>query len=109
LIDLDIIRDRNQLYRETVGLIENIYTLKLINKDDETHEFNLHVDGVKDLILLVDKEEIVVSGASVADLPVRVRADEENLKQRSSVIYFTLTAKDNVELSAKEEAKFLGP
>ncbi len=108
-IDLDIIRDRNQLYRETVGLIENIYTLKLINKDDETHEFVLQVDGVKDLILLVDKEKIVVRGGSVVDLPVRVRADEENLKQRSSVIYFTLTSKDNVELSTKEEAKFLGP
>jgi len=33
-LELDIIRDRNALYRETVdGLIENIYTLKLINMD----------------------------------------------------------------------------
>ncbi|TMP38340.1 hypothetical protein CWB98_06300, partial [Pseudoalteromonas rubra] len=30
---LDIIRDRNQLYRVNVeGLVENTYTLKMINK-----------------------------------------------------------------------------
>ena len=109
LIDLNIIRDRNQLYRETAGLIENIYTLKLINMDDKTHEYKLDVEGVDDLILLNDDENIIVEGGDVVDLPVRVRADEDNLKQRSSIIYFTLSSKDDDELSIKQEAKFLGP
>lgn len=108
-IGLDIIRDRNQLYRETAGLIENIYTLKLINMDDETHEFNLTVEGIDDLNLLVDKEKIVVEGGSISDLPIRLQADEADLKQRSNIIYFTLTSKSNPELTTKEEAKFLGP
>jgi cytochrome c oxidase accessory protein FixG len=108
-IGLDIIRDRNQLYRETSGLIENIYTLKLINMDDEAHEFNLEVEGIDDMVLLVDKKNIVVEGGSVFDLPVRIRATEENLKGRSTVIHFTLSAKDENDLSIKQEAKFLGP
>ena len=42
---LDIIRDRNTLYRETSeGLIENVYTLRILNKDDETHAW--HDPGV---------------------------------------------------------------
>ena len=33
LVSLDVIRDRNALYCEAVeGLIENVYTLKVINK-----------------------------------------------------------------------------
>ena len=33
LVSLDVIRDRNTLYCEAVeGLIENVYTLKVINK-----------------------------------------------------------------------------
>lgn len=108
-VNLDIIRDRNQLYRETSGLIENIYTLKLINMDEETHEFNLTVEGIDDLQLLIDKENIVVEAGTVFDLPVRLRAEENNLKGRSTVVHFTLSAKDDNEMSIKQEAKFLGP
>jgi cytochrome c oxidase accessory protein FixG len=108
-IELDIIRDRNQLYRETSGLIENIYTLKLINMDSEAHEFNISAEGIDELILLVDKESVYVEGGTVFDLPVRLRAEEDNLKGRSTVIHFTLSANDDNELSIKQEAKFLGP
>ncbi|MBL1143119.1 MAG: cytochrome c oxidase accessory protein CcoG [Proteobacteria bacterium] len=108
-IALDIIRDRNQLYRETSGLIENIYTLKLINMDDDTHEFNVTVEGIDNLQLLIDKESIIVEAGMVSDLPVRLRAEEENLKGRSTVVYFTVSSKDEDNLSIKQEAKFLGP
>lgn len=108
-IDLDVIRDRNQLYRETSGLIENIYTLKLINMDNVDHEFDINVEGISDLKLLLDKDKVTVAGGTVFDLPVRVRAIEENLQGRSSVIHFTLTAKAGDDLIVKQEAKFLGP
>ena len=108
-IDLDIIRDRNQLYRETAGLIENIYTLKLINMDEVAHEFVISADGIEDMQLLIDKEIIIVNGGTVFDLPVRIRADEANLKGRSTELQFTLTVKDNVEKSITQKAKFLGP
>ena len=109
IIDLDIIRDRNQLYRETSGLIENIYTLKLINKDSRDHEFNINVDGIDDLILLIDRDSISVESGTVYDLPVRVRAKEDDLLGRSTHIYFTISALDQTGLSIKQEAKFLGP
>ena len=108
-IDLDIIRDRNQLYRETSGLIENIYTLKLINMDNEMHEFNIKAEGIDDLVLLVDKKVITVDSGIVYDLPVRLQAKEENLKGRSTEIHFTLSASDKADLSITQTAKFLGP
>ena len=109
VINLDIIRDRNQLFRETSGLIENVYTLKLINMDDKAHEFNVNAKGIDDLILLVDKKEITVDAGTVYDLPLRLRAKEEDLKGRSTEIYFTLSASDTDDLSITQPAKFLGP
>ena len=109
VIDLDIIRDRNQLYRETSGLIENIYTLKLINMTEQDHEFEIKAEGIDDLILLIDRKNIFVEAGTVFDLPVRLRAEEDDLKGRSTVIHFTLSVKDKDELSIKQVAKFLGP
>ncbi len=108
-IGLDIIRDRNQLYRETSGLIENIYTLKLINKDEQDRTFNLKAEGIDDLILLVDKSTILVEAGTVYDLPVRLRAKEENLSGRSTEVRFILSVPDDDDLSITEVGKFLGP
>jgi cytochrome c oxidase accessory protein FixG len=109
LIDLDIIRDRNQLYRETSGLIENIYTLKLINLDEQDHTFKVNAEGIDDLILLIDKETILVEAGTVFDLPVRIRVREENLSGRSTEIHFTLSVSDIEDLSITQTGKFLGP
>ena len=41
-LEMDIIRDRNALFRDTGdGNIENIYTLKVINMDAKPHELSL--------------------------------------------------------------------
>ncbi len=108
-IDLDIIRDRNQLYRETSGLIENIYTLKLINMENLFRVFDIKAEGIDDLILLIDKETVTVAGGTVFDLPVRLRAKEDNLKGRSTDIQFTLTTQGDDELTITQTGKFLGP
>lgn len=108
-IDLDIIRDRNQLYRETSGLIENIYTLKLINMSDEDYTFDIKAAGIEELIFLKDKETVTVEAGTVFDLPVRLRAKEENLKGRSTEINFTLTTQGDSKQSITQTGKFLGP
>ena len=49
---LDVIRDRNTLYRETgEGLVENVYTLKLINMDDMDHRYAITVSGIEGMEL----------------------------------------------------------
>jgi hypothetical protein len=45
----------------------------------------------------------------VLELPVRLRADEADLKERSSEVVFKLVATDNPDLSVSEHARFLGP
>ena len=109
-IGMDIIRDRNSLYRETnEGLIENVYIIKLLNMDKRDHVYTLKAQGIPDLVLKKDTPEIMVKSGEVVELPVRVQVDAYNLEQRSNEITFTLTAVDNDELSVVEEARFLGP
>jgi len=109
-LGLDVIRDRNRLYRETDdGLIENVYILKILNMDDIAHRYALRVDGIPGLELHTDVREIQVEAGAVMALPVRLRADEANLGAQSNQVIFELSARDNAELSVREEARFLGP
>ena len=109
-LGLDVIRDRNQLYRETSeGLIENVYTLKILNMDSSPHRYRLRADGIPDLELLTDVDEIFVDSGSVSELIVRLRADEENLEAQSGKVQFYLQAEDANHLSVAEETRFLGP
>jgi cytochrome c oxidase accessory protein FixG len=109
-LGLDVIRDRNQLYRETdSGLIENVYILKVLNMDDRAHRYTLDVSGIPGIQMRMDMPEIHVESGDVLELPVRLQVDEAELKARSTGIRFTLVADDAPELSAEETARFLGP
>ena len=109
-IALDVIRDRNSLFRETnEGLIENVYTLKVINMDKVEHEYSLSVTGIPGLNMKMDSIDIVVKSGEVVELPVRVNIDPENLQERSSEISFHVDALNGDDLSVTEKARFLGP
>ena len=109
-LELDIIRDRNTLYRETAnGLVENVYTLKVVNMDEQTHRYNLTVSGLDGLELVNATPVIEVSGGEVLTLPVSVRVDPIALKRTANEIEFTISAQDNAELTSIETARFLGP
>ncbi len=109
-LGLDVIRDRNTLYRETGdGLIENVYILKILNMDSSGHEYDLRVSGIPGLSLHKDMAVIRVDSGGVLELPVRLRADEADLDARSNDVVFELVASDDDALVASEDARFLGP
>ena len=109
-LELDVIRDRNALYRETRdGLIENVYTLKILNMDSQTHRYLLTASGIDGMILVLDRPEIEVEAGTVRQLIARVQADEFNMESRSQSINFRLQAIDANHLTTVEEARFVGP
>ena len=109
-VDLNIIRDRNALYRETpMGLVENIYTLKLINMDDERHEYRLTLEGMEPARLILNREILSVAAGAVVELPVRVQIDPVHLERPSSEVFFVLEAKDDPEIRIRQSGRFLGP
>jgi len=57
LLRADLLRDRNALYRELPGdLIENVYTLKLINMDFKAHQYKIEILNNDDIRLFISPE-----------------------------------------------------
>lgn len=109
-LELDIKRDRNALYRETIdGLVENIYTLKLINMDTDDHYYQLRIDGLKDMAFVNPKPKIKIKSGEVLTLAVRIQVDPINLSKTSSTVNFYLTSTDQPDLAVTEKARFIGP
>lgn len=109
-LELDIIRDRNALYRETnEGLIENTYILKLINMDKRDHTYRLTATGINNMKLVIDRIKIDVKAGTAISLPARIQADPIDLKKVGYDIHFTLQAVDNEKLHVIEKGRFIGP
>jgi cytochrome c oxidase accessory protein FixG len=106
---LDVIRDRNSLYRELPGdLIENIYTIKVINQSNDVRRFSLSVAGVPGLVLDGVEDEISVAGGGILSVPVRARTNRDNAYGIMNIT-FSLTATDDESVTVIEDSRFLGP
>jgi len=108
-IILDVIRDRNTLYRELPGdVIENSYTVKVINQNNESRDFRLSVDGVSGLTLDGVAEQFTVDGGDVLSLPVRARTERDSAYGIMHIT-FTVSAVDDETVAITEDSRFLGP
>ena len=106
---LDVIRDRNSLYRELPNnFVENIYTLKVINQSNSPRSFVLSVTGLDGVSLDGVGDEVSVEGGGVLSLPVRVRAERDKAIGIHR-IDFVITASDDENVSVTEDSRFLGP
>ncbi len=108
-LELDVIRDRDRLYYETgEGLIENSYTLKILNMDQRQHDYQIIFSGL-DQAVIVGKSTATLTAGEVAELPLRLRIDPANLKTINTTIMFTVQSVDGSELEAEAESRFIGP
>jgi cytochrome c oxidase accessory protein FixG len=106
---LDVIRDRNALYREAHGdRIENAYTLKMINLDDRPHSYRLTASGLRGLELIAPAGEIPLPPGSVNSVAARLEAPRE-LAGGVHHIVLTLAATDGSGIAVHENARFIGP
>jgi cytochrome c oxidase accessory protein FixG len=72
-VGLDVIRDRNALYRELPGgLVENVYSLRILNKDEAPHRFAVSVEP-SDRLLVEAGDSLALAAGEVRAVPARVR------------------------------------
>ena len=109
-LELDIIRDRAALYRETSdGLVENVYTLKVINMDEQDHVYRLTVSGLPEMEFVKPRGEVRVAAGEVYNLPVRIRIDPIHLDRAANEVTFHIEAIDAPKLARDEVGRFIGP
>lgn len=110
-ITLDVIRDRNTLFRDSGdGNIENLFRLRIINKDEIAHPFRIVIEGLTGATINMDSPIPVVESGTIYDHIIRIKIDPTALKgARSTEFDIKLIAEDDDTLFITEESRYLGP
>jgi cytochrome c oxidase accessory protein FixG len=106
---LDVIRDRNTLFRELPNsIIENTYTLKIINQSNDARSFTLTARGLDGIALDGVEDVVLVDGGGVSSMPVRARVQRDNAPGVNKIV-FRIEAVDDASVVMEEDSRFLGP
>ncbi len=108
-LELDIIRDRHQLYRTTPeGNIENTYTLKIINMTQADKTYKISVEGLDHLRISVPENVHAMPGELVS-VPVTATIDPQYLERPNTTVEFHVKSIEDPDLNVSEESRFIGP
>lgn len=109
-LGMDVIRDRNALYRQVSGgYIENVYTLKLMNKDTVAHGYEITVSGLETLSIETDPPEIRLDAGASVPVAARVRIEDGVVGAGGHDIELRMTALDNPAMTVTERGRFFTP
>jgi len=110
-VAMNIIRDRNTLFRDTGdGNIENVYRLRIMNKDDADHNYSIEISGLEGAELKMDSPLPTIESGEIYTHVIRVKINPDKLNgARSSEFDISITAEDNSDLTSSEKARYLGP
>jgi cytochrome c oxidase accessory protein FixG len=109
LMEIDVLRDRNALYRRLDdGGIENVYTVRIVNKDGAPHELKLRIEGLPQARIDMDAPTFRVDTAAVASLVVRVRVARQSAAGGTDV-KFIAEAVDGSGIRIESKARFIAP
>jgi polyferredoxin len=115
-LNVDVLRDRNALYRETAdGGIENAYTLKLTNKDERAHVYSVRVQTPIALESRLGTgaagefaTEISVDAQALASVPIVLRAERGAARGRSEIV-FVIASRSDPAVSYRQKSSFFAP
>jgi len=109
VVAVDVLRDRNALFRERAdGLIENVYNVKILNKDAEAHEFVITATGLPGLQVDYGTPTVQVGPGEVQSVPLKIRMPRAELHGGAD-IQVTIRTNDERALQATGKARFLAP
>lgn len=109
-LELDVIRDRNALYRELPGgEIENSYALKIINMDTREHTYTVQVSGINGVHFARPSVSVTVAAGAVETVPVRVRASQAAIPAPRNTLEFLVRAREDRRIVVSEHGRFLAP
>lgn len=100
-LDIDVIRDRNSLYRETLsGGVENVYTLAIMNKTQSKQVVTISVSGLAGAVVHGSRA-LQVEGGQLLRHPITVEVDSEQVNQSVTPIKIKITNENGDEVSSE--------
>ena len=107
---MDVLRDRNALYRElATGRIENVYTLKVLNKSDRDHPLTLQVTGLPGLTVETDPAIPVAIAGEMTTIAARVQADPTQTTGGGHNVIFEVSSNTAADIDADSDSRFFLP
>ncbi|MFV9655646.1 cytochrome c oxidase accessory protein CcoG [Pseudomonas sp. NY15366] len=108
LVELDVLKDR-VLFRENErGYIENVYTLKIMNKAQHDMTYVISADGLDGLIY-EGKREVRALAGEVYSFPVELSIAPEKLPSSANNIVFHVQSADDPSIKNDADSRFIGP
>lgn len=108
LVKLDVLKDR-VLFRENErGHIENVYTLKIMNKAQHDMTYVITADGLDGLVY-EGKREVRALAGEVYSFPVELSIAPEKLPSSANNIVFHVQSADDPSIKNDADSRFIGP
>jgi cytochrome c oxidase accessory protein FixG len=109
LVSLDVIRDRNTPYRlASDGNVDNVYTVRLLNKTEREQRLVLSARGRSSLEVLPAGREYVVPSGAIYSIPLRVRRSADAPRGPETIV-LVLDSVVDPSIHVETDARFLAP
>lgn len=110
-LSMEVIRDRNQLYRENnEGMIENAYLLKVMNKSQHPETYMLSVEADPSIKLeAAGNITLTLAPGEFRSFPVDLVGDPGLLRKTKYEVHFRVTSTQNTKVAVTTDSSFLAP
>jgi len=108
MVSMDVIKDRGLFRENALGQIENIYTLKVINKTQQPQTYRLRLVDAEGFELH-GKTEFTLAASEMSDIPVSVAMLADSAPSSSQEISFELIDTDQPNVRSLARSRFVAP
>ena len=108
MVSLDVTKDRGMFRENSQGLIENIYSLKVINKTQQRQDYRLELVEAEGF-QLQGKTGISLAPGEIVDVPVSVALLADKPASSSQTLRFKVTDVDEPWVYSEAESRFVAP
>ncbi|RWU21011.1 cytochrome c oxidase accessory protein CcoG [Pseudomonas alkylphenolica] len=108
MVSMDVIKDRGLFRENNLGQIENIYTLKVINKTQQAQHYRLRLVDAEGFELHGNTSFTLAAG-EMGEIPVSVAMLAERAKSSAQPIGFEITDSDQPGISSVAHSRFVAP
>ncbi|NWA86359.1 cytochrome c oxidase accessory protein CcoG [Pseudomonas sp. D2002] len=108
MVSLDVTKDRGMFRENSQGLIENIYSLKVINKTQQRQDYRLELVDAEGF-QLQGKTEISLAPGEISDIPVSVALLDDKPASSSQTLRFKVTDVDEPWVYSAADSRFVAP
>ena len=108
LVELDVLKDRTLFRENDRGHIENVYTVKVMNKAQRDLTFVLEAEGLPGLQFR-GRQQVEAAAGEIVSVPVELSIAPEKLPSSANEIVFSIKSLEDPSIHRSADSRFVGP